>query len=823
MMARLCRNVLLVNKLFMIICLIGCYGDDILDSSSGKPFRICTIAKSTDLVRFDADFDCAHYNSKAEQEEGIMVVFKSDIVAYTFEVRTYRKELTTQESYRGVYTQYMTSKNVNYYPMPLDEVRLVNKKGKCYSTISMTQTYTNNGNSYNRTFTAFHKDDTKKTEMELFPLEIKTSINKRYITTKIPFINYGYVWTYHTSSSVNCIVTDTKAKTKFPFEFFALSTGETVECSPFFNLTNDKTFNEDLSNFQIYTNYTMLKEIGPDTVPVEKVVPKLAMLTKGDMVYSWEVKDENKEICLLKHWASMKDAIRSKNNKTYHFITKEMTASFVSKHEPINLTDPREACINNTIYSEIYRIYDEEYNETHVMNGSMSLFRTTGDLIVAWQPLTRKSLSELENFLNGTEEEKSSRRKRDLSNVDSKQDILYTQMQYLFDTLREYINNALRQLAESWCLDQKRTIAMLQELSKINPSTIVSLVYGESVSAKWTGDVLSMSKCNLVDQTSVQLQKSMKVEGENGMCYMRPVVTFQYINSTETQYGQLGIDNEILVGKHRIENCEEASTKMFISGDKVYVFKDYVYVNTSLLSSIEVLDAYIGLNIDLMENTDFQVLELYSKEEIAKSNVLDLETVLREYNLHKSALYGMKTGVHDITHSYWSGINDFFSGLGSIGKGIGSAVTAVGGAVADLAKGITGLLTNPFIFIVIIIGAIIVLAIIIVVFKKQNRMYSSPIGNLFPYTGQDNSEFSKSIFDGYYGPAPNYAGNRQVHIKEETNREYTKEDALKILKAIKDLDDSYKEFTKLEKQNIKKPSLVDRIMYRDYKALPTDG
>lgn len=90
---------------------------------------------------------------------------------------------------------------------------------------------------------------------------------------------------------------------------------------------------------------------------------------------------------------------------------------------------------------------------------------------------------------------------------------------------------------------------VLRELTKINPTTVMSSIYGKAVAAKRLGDVISVSQCVPVNQATVTLRKSMRVPGSETMCYSRPLVSFSFINDTKTYEGQLGTDNEIFLTK----------------------------------------------------------------------------------------------------------------------------------------------------------------------------------------------------------------------------------------------------------------------------------
>ena len=787
------------------------------------PFRICSIATGTDLVRFDREVSCASYGSNIKTTEGILIIYKTKIEAHTFSVRTFKKELTFQTTYRDVGTVYFLDRTVTTLPMPIEEVHMVNTEARCLSSISVKR-------SEEEEYVAYHKDEYVNKTLDLIPLNFKSDTVRRYITTKEPFLRNGPLWFYSTSTSINCIVTDCIAKTKYPFDFFALSTGETVEGSPFYNGINSKTFNEPTEKILFRNNYTMLKTFDDGSKGNFVTLTKMAFLEKGNTIFSWEVQNEESSICLLKHWMTIPHALRAENANSFHFIAQELTASFVTGKSNYTLSDSKYNCINSNYTSILDEIYQTQYNNSHDKNGSYEIFKTEGDLILIWQPLIQRKLTVLENFSNASRK----RRKREL---ETNKDIVYVQLQYLYDTLKDYINTALGKLAEAWCLDQKRTITVLHELSKISPSGIISAVYGKPMSAKLIGDVLAVSKCIEVNQTSVQLHKSMRLTKDSSYdalrCYSRPLLTYSFANSSkETYLGQLGLDNEILLGNHRTEECEQSNTKIFLSGKFAHIFKDYTYVNSSLITEIEALDAFVDLNIDPLENADFTLLELYTKDELSKANVFDLETILREYNSYKSALHHIETKIATVTPTYIGGIDTFFKGLGALGLGLGAVLGVTAGALGDVVNGVFSFLKNPFGGALTILLTLGVIGLVIFLFLRHKRLAQTPIDIFFPYTSKSTNSVLQAtqsvqaqVKEPLDSSPPYLKTNKDTEPQGDDithTNEYSQVEALKMLKAIKLLDESYKKAEIAEAKKSQRPSLLERIQYRGYQKLSTE-
>lgn len=792
------------------------------NASTKYPYRICSMSQGTDMVRFARTIECPAYSPKAESTEGILLIYKENIVPYTFKVYTYSKELFFQKSYKFVQTSYLLSSSKEYVGVPLWEIHTVNNRGVCYA--SYARYYGKDQ------FVAYHKDDYANHTMWLFPADFYSANTRRFITVKEHWSEYGSVWLYKETCSINCIVTETVARSKYPYDFFVLSSGVVVEGSPFYNKTNNKTFNEDVRKFHVYDNYTMLSQFGVSNPPY-KVIPKMAFLEQAEVTIGWEIKPEEHVTCKMKHWETVNRAVRTDTGGSLHFTSRSLTATFVAKeNDMVNISNYN--CIQNEINSTMYKVYMEEYADTHERDGDPMAYRTSAGLLAVWQSLKPKSLSALEEAHNMTKNETSRRRSR-RSVPPAHTDVTYAQLQFTYDTLRDYINHALGNIAEAWCLEQKRTAEMLKELSKINPSAILSAVYDSPVAARALGDVIALAKCVDVDQESVHIMKDMRVTGEDGnvvACYTRPVLKFRFINSTETQTGQLGEDNEILLGAFRTEKCQEPSIKVFIAGGRGYEYRNHVYKNNVDLRTVEIVNTMIELNIRPLENADFNILQLYSEGELKAANIFDLEGIMREYNANKQTLRYLESTVNDRVPPYLRGLDDFMSGLGSAGKGVGVALGAVAGVVSSIAGGIWNFFTNPFGTVTICLIAIAVIAIMFTVYQRQKSVISQPIQHLFPYVSQQTVGMSTSTH--VEAPPPysevSYGSHKGLSptapVSGSSAPLFTEQDALQMLKAMDALDKEQKEKEKkkAKESTRRRFNIADRFSRAGYSRLPTD-
>ncbi|AEV80916.1 envelope glycoprotein B [Saimiriine betaherpesvirus 4] len=792
--------------------------NEVLSVNTSKyPYRICSMAQGTDIVRFAKNIKCTPFNPNTDFEEGIMVVYKRNIVTHTFKVILYQKVMTFQRSYRYVYSTYLLGNTVERVAVPMWEVHYVDRASRCYTSYTRVM----NGNTY----VLYHQDNHQNDTMWLVEDDYSNSHNRRYVTVKEVWTTYGSAWMYKETCSLNCVVTITMARSRYPYDFFVLTSGDIVDISPFYDGTNGKSFKENADKFYIRRNYTKLTYYGDSNAPWE-TYDKVAFFQRSDVSMSWVITDENKTVCQYKFWDSSDRTIRTEGSDTYHFSSQELTATFVASKNDVSENGQKSEyqCIQDEARQKLERIYNQTYNSTYEKKGNVTMHITTGGLIVFWQGVTQKSIASLERLINNASEANSSttsRRKRSAdssnsSSSDSERSLLYSQVQFTYDTLKNYINNALGHLVEAWCIDQRRTLEVFAELSKVNPTRIMSAIYDKPVAAKFMGDVIGIAKCVLINQTSVKVLRDMHVlDGPmKGQCYARPVLLYTFVNSSHVQYGQLGEDNEVLVGRHRTELCEYPSVKVFIVGDVGYKYVDYYFKGLINLDSIEIVDTMIRLNIEPLENTDFRMLELYSKDELRSANVFDLEEIMREFNSYKQRMRFVEDKVADNIPPYLRGLDDFMSGLGEAGKHLGVAIGAVGGAVASVMEGIGSFLKNPFGSFTVLLFLLAVLGVIFLIYQRQKRTYEKPLEVLFPYTSQMIKEAPPPYSPPPYTDVSKPSSKNQLSSEEDDK--YSPEDAKAILKALMKYDEQ-------ERRNLKRVSeegseggtgILDALRYR---------
>ncbi|QQL10034.1 Cy89 [Cynomolgus cytomegalovirus] len=774
------------------------------------PYRVCSMAQGTDLLRFEQNIRCDSFKpTKEDFDEGIMVVYKRDIKPYTFKVHIYQKILTFRQSYSFIRENHLLGFSQERLAVPMWEVSYINRLNRCYNSVVR--------NVAGVTYVNYHKDSYVNETMHLIEDDYSNTHSARYVTVKELWHKPGSTWLYTTSCNVNCMVTVTTARSKYPYDFFVTSGGEVVDISPFYNGSNNEHFGENRDKFFIRRNYSMVESYGRDNAPL--VAHELvAFFERPDMLMSWDIVDEANNTCEYTFWEQSERTIRSEADETYHFTSHSMTATFLTLKKELNESDSDFDCIRDEANERLEKIFNTTYNETYVKSGNVSVYETSGGLIVFWLPVKEKAIWEMQKLAteHANNTNATRRRKRSTNAGNSTKEVLqsvvYAQLQFTYDTLRNYINRALRQIAEAWCKDQKRTLEVLKELSKINPSAMLSAIYDKPIAARFVGDVISLAKCVEVDQSSVQVLRDMHTK-EKGLCYSRPVVLYTFVNSSHVQYGQLGEDNEILLGKHRTEACESPSLKIFIAGNSSYEYVDYLYKRMIPLDSISTVDTMISLDIDPLENTDFRALELYSRDELRSSNVFDLEDIMREFNTYKQRMVHVEGKVFDNVPGYLRGLDDMMSGLGSAGKALGVAIGAVGGAVASFVEGVVGFIKNPFGSFTVILFLLAVLGVIYLIYMRQKRAYERPFEHFFPYVVPPTTVKEAP---------PSYEQSQYENIKEKAasaTKEFSLEEAYQMLLALQKLDQEKRRQAEADDEedfasNGQSSGFLDRLRYR---------
>nr|ABF69852.1 glycoprotein B [Macacine gammaherpesvirus 4] len=728
------------------------------------PFRVCELSSHGDLFRFSSDIQCPSFGTQENHTEGLLMVFKDNIIPYSFKVRSYTKIVTNTLVYNGWYADAVTNRHEETFSVESHETDQMDTIYQCHNAVRMTK------DGVERVYV---DNDGTNITVNLRPTSGLTNGVRRYASqTQLHDAPGWILWTYRTRTTVNCVVTDMMAKSNSPFNFFVTTVGQTAEMSPFYDGKNKETFNERAGSFHVRENYKIVDYDNRGTVPNGE---RRAFLDKGTYTLSWKLENRT-AYCPLQLWRHFDSTIATETGKSIHFVTEEGTSSFVT-NMTVGMALPDafkciEAQVNKTM-EEKYQTVQDRYTKGQE---AITYFQTGGGLLLAWLPLTPRSLATVKNLTELTTAAPPSpsspmpttpftasrstaaaivrRRRRQAegnnttpappkpatpapgSSLGTLNNPATIQIQFAYDSLRRQINRMLGDLARAWCLEQKRQNMVLRELTKINPTTVMSGIYGRPVAGKRLGDVISVSQCVPVNQATVTLRKSMRVPGSETMCYSRPLVSFSFINDTKTYEGQLGTDNEIFLTKKMTEMCLPSSQYYFQSGEEIHVYHDYHHFKTIELDGIATLQTFIALNTSLIENIDFASLELYSRDEQRASNVFDLEGIFREYNFQAQNIAGLRkdldNAVSNNRNQFVDGLGELMDSLGSVGQVITNLVSTVGGLFSNLVSGFISFFKNPFggVLTLALVAGVVILVISLT--RRTRQMSQQPVQMLYP-------------------------------------------------------------------------------------------
>lgn len=702
-------------------------------------FRVCSASVVGDLFRFPLEHTCPE-TLDAEHEEGILVVLKANIIPYIFKVRKYRKAVTVLTVWAGFYSSSITARDDSSYGIPLYETSSIDTIYQCFNSLETV---------VNGVRLLYVDRDGFNQTVHLQPTEGLTDNIRRFSSQPKLYSDPSWLpGTYRRRTTVNCEVTDMIGRSNPPFDFFVTAVGDTVEVSPF--PVKDGKGNLP-TGVSILSNYSLVDYDKRGVFPADKT---RAFFETSAYTISWELESQQAAHCPLALWKSFSRSIRTNQTTTFHFVANDVTATFTTPLTPDPDFTTSYPCIVESVKAAIEEKF-KEIKSSHTKVGDVQYFTTTGGLHLAWQPVVQNQLIQALEDLREAENVMVSRRRRQAPEevpdhegsgeeevVAAGEDdnvlpdnIIVPQLQFAYDSLRTDINGILKDLARSWCREQNRATHMWFELSKINPTSVMSAIYGRPVSAKSLGDVVSVSECVVVDQSSVSIHKSLRTQDAT-TCYSRPPVTFKFVNGTTVFVGQLGMRNEIMLTTNVVETCQEGSLIYIQAGRMLHVYRDYIHTDTVPMSNISTLDTFIALNTSFIENINFQVVDLYSRRERAASNVFDMETMLREYNYYTQRIRGIRRDLDNSLENNRDRVVESFGAimedLGTIGKTVVNAASSVVTFLGSLVTGFINFVKHPlggFLIICLIVAVVIILFMIN---RKTNTMFGAPIKMYYP-------------------------------------------------------------------------------------------
>ncbi|ALL26063.1 envelope glycoprotein B [Canid alphaherpesvirus 1] len=743
-----------------------------IESDDTSTFYMCPPPSGSTLVRLEPPRACPNYKLGKNFTEGIAVIFKENISPYKFKANIYYKNIIITTVWSGSTYAVITNRYTDRVPIGVPEItELIDRRGMCLSKADYIR------NNYE--FTAFDKDEDPR-EVHLKPSKFNTPGSRGWHTVNDTYTKIGGSGFYHSGTSVNCIVEEVDARSVYPYDSFAISTGDIIHMSPFFGL-RDGAHTEYISystdRFQQIEGYY---PIDLDTrlqlgAPVSR-----NFLTTQHVTVAWNWVPKIREVCTLAKWREIDEIIRDEYKGSYRFTAKSISATFISDTtqfdiDRVKLSD----CAKREAIEAIDKIYKKKYNKTHIQTGELETYLARGGFIIAFRPMISNELAklyinelvrsnrtvDLKSLLNpsvrggarkrrSVEENKRSKRNIEggIENVNNStiikttSSVHFAMLQFAYDHIQSHVNEMLSRIATAWCNLQNKERTLWNEVMKLNPTSVASVAMDQRVSARMLGDVLAVTQCVNISGSSVFIQNSMRVLGSTTTCYSRPLISFKALeNSTNYIEGQLGENNELLVERKLIEPCTANHKRYFKFGVDYVYFENYAYVRKVPLNEIEMISAYVDLNITLLEDREFLPLEVYTRAELEDTGLLDYSEIQRRNQLHALKFYDIDSVVKvDNNVVIMRGIANFFQGLGDVGAGFGKVVLGAANAVIATVSGVSSFLNNPFGALAVGLLILAGLFAAFLAYRYVSKLKSNPMKALYPVTTRNLKESVKN-------------------------------------------------------------------------------
>nr|AYN61965.1 ORF31 [Human alphaherpesvirus 3]WJZ62280.1 MAG: envelope glycoprotein B [Human alphaherpesvirus 3]WKR23366.1 envelope glycoprotein B [Human alphaherpesvirus 3]WKR23732.1 envelope glycoprotein B [Human alphaherpesvirus 3]WKR24168.1 envelope glycoprotein B [Human alphaherpesvirus 3] len=714
------------------------------DAETKPTFYVCPPPTGSTIVRLEPTRTCPDYHLGKNFTEGIAVVYKENIAAYKFKATVYYKDVIVSTAWAGSsYTQ-ITNRYADRVPIPVSEITdTIDKFGKC----SSKATYVRN----NHKVEAFNEDKNPQ-DMPLIASKYNSVGSKAWHTTNDTYMVAGTPGTYRTGTSVNCIIEEVEARSIFPYDSFGLSTGDIIYMSPFFGL-RDGAYREH-SNYAMdrFHQFEGYRQRDLDTRALLEPAARNFLVTPH-LTVGWNWKPKRTEVCSLVKWREVEDVVRDEYAHNFRFTMKTLSTTFISETNEFNLNQIHlSQCVKEEARAIINRIYTTRYNSSHVRTGDIQTYLARGGFVVVFQPLLSNSLARLylqelvrENTNHSPQKHptRNTRSRRSVPvelranrTITTTSSVEFAMLQFTYDHIQEHVNEMLARISSSWCQLQNRERALWSGLFPINPSALASTILDQRVKARILGDVISVSNCpELGSDTRIILQNSMRVSGSTTRCYSRPLISIVSLNGSGTVEGQLGTDNELIMSRDLLEPCVANHKRYFLFGHHYVYYEDYRYVREIAVHDVGMISTYVDLNLTLLKDREFMPLQVYTRDELRDTGLLDYSEIQRRNQMHSLRFYDIdKVVQYDSGTAIMQGMAQFFQGLGTAGQAVGHVVLGATGALLSTVHGFTTFLSNPF--GALAVGLLVLAGLVAAFFAYRYvlKLKTSPMKALYPLT-----------------------------------------------------------------------------------------
>ncbi|AAD46114.2 glycoprotein B [Caprine alphaherpesvirus 1] len=779
-------------------------------------FFVCPPPSGATVVRLAPGRPCPEYELGRNYTEGIGIIYKENIAPYKFKAHIYYKNVIVTTTWSGSTYAAITNQHTDRVPVGVSEITdVVDKKWRCLSKAE----YLRSG----RKVVAFDRD-ADPWEAPLKPSRLNAPGARGWHTTDEVHTVVGSVGLYRTGTSVNCIVEEVEARSVYPYDSFALSTGDIIYMSPFYGL-REGAHREHTSyspdRFQQIEGYysrdlTSGRRAGD---PVSR-----NFLRTQHVTVAWDWVPKRKNVCSLARWRAAEEMLRDESRGNYRFTARALSATFVSDTHAFSLQHvPLSDCVLEDAEAEVERVYRERYNGTHVLAGKTDTYLARGGFVVAFRPLLSNELAKLylqelarsnrtlDGVLGprlpaGAAPAGALRRARRAApgggggagRVTTVSSAEFAALQFTYDHIQDHVNAMFSRLATSWCLLQNKERALWAEAAKLNPSAAASAALNRRAAARMLGDAMAVTYCRELGAGRVFIENSMRMPG-GAACYSRPLVSFAYGNESEPLEGQLGEDNELLLSRDLVEPCAANHRRYFRFGADYVYYENYAYVRRVPLTEIETISTFVDLNLTVLEDREFLPLEVYTRAELADTGLLDYSEIQRRNQLHELKFYDIDRVVKlDSNMVIMRGLASFFQGMGAVGQAVGTVVLGAAGAALSTVAGITSFLSNPF--GALAVGLLVVAGLVaaFLAYRYVSKIRSNPMKALYPIT-------TRALKDDARGGAGGDAAG------DEEFDEAKLEQAREMIKYMSFVSAAERQEHKAKKRNKGGPLLANRL------------
>ncbi|AAU88093.1 envelope glycoprotein B [Cercopithecine alphaherpesvirus 2] len=708
-------------------------------------FYVCPPPTGATVVQFEQPRPCPRAPDGQNYTEGIAVVFKENIAPYKFKATMYYKDVTVSQVWFGHrYSQFMGIFE-DRAPVPFEEVMdKINAKGVCRSTAKYVR---NNMES-----TAFHRDD-HESDMALKPAKAATRTSRGWHTTDLKY-NPARVEAFHRyGTTVNCIVEEVEARSVYPYDEFVLATGDFVYMSPFYGY-RDGSHGEHTAyaadRFRQVDGYYE-RDLSTGRRAAAPVTRNL--LTTPKFTVGWDWAPKRPSVCTLTKWREVDEMLRAEYGPSFRFSSAALSTTFTANRTEYALSRVDLAdCVGREAREAVDRIFLRRYNGTHVKVGQVQYYLATGGFLIAYQPLLSNALVEL--YVRELVREQTRRPAGgdpgeaatpgpsvdppSVERIKTTSSVEFARLQFTYDHIQRHVNDMLGRIAIAWCELQNRELTLWNEARRLNPGAIASATVGRRVSARMLGDVMAVSTCVPVAPDNVIMQNSMRVAARPGTCYSRPLVSFRYEADGPLVEGQLGEDNEIRLERDALEPCTVGHRRYFTFGAGYVYFEEYAYSHQLGRADVTTVSTFINLNLTMLEDHEFVPLEVYTRQEIKDSGLLDYTEVQHRNQLHALRFADIDTVIKADAHAaLFAGLYSFFEGLGDVGRAVGKVVMGIVGGVVSAVSGVSSFLSNPFGALAVGLLVLAGLAAAFFAFRYVMRLQRNPMKALYPLTTKE--------------------------------------------------------------------------------------